>query len=175
MTGVDLRSQQYHAVVERILTPGETLVMMPDASYIVGPETIAESPVPTPGPASPERIQATKNALTYGEAVVGEPGSLAVRLRTAMNEVALGGRDGELVLTDRRMLVLDKLIAPATVIWECRRDEIAAAKVTPGLGYAGRTCIAFTDGSGIALLLSIVFRAPALKFADELNRQSAAL
>ena len=55
------------------------------------------------------------------------------------------------------------------MIWQCRRDQVAVAKVTSGIGYAGRVVVVFTDGSGIALLLGIVFKGAAVRLVAELN------
>ena len=46
--------------------------------------------------------------------------------------------DLDLVLTDQRLLVVDKLAAAPVVLWECERRFVAATKVTSGIGYAGR-------------------------------------
>ena len=46
---------------------------------------------------------------------------------------------------------------------------MTAAQVTSGIGYAGRIVVMFDDGSGIALLLGIVFKGRAVRLVDELT------
>ncbi len=146
--------------------------MLPDVTYIVGDEVLVEPPpglvtdldaVALPEPSLVETFW----GLVTGETLVGHPGSLALTLRDAVADAPVG-RDGDVVLTDQRLLVIDKLAAAPVVIWECERRFVAAAKVTSGIGFAGRVVILFVDGSGIALLLGIVRRSAAQQLATEL-------
>ncbi len=143
---------------------------MPEASYVIGPETIGGEVDQSP---SRERLREVLAAMSPGNAVYGSPDSLGVTLRNAIHERRHGGHDGDLVLTTERLLVIDKPIAGAKVIWQCRRDQVAVAKVTSGIGYAGRVVVVFTDGSGIALLLGIVFKGTAVRLVAELNSEAA--
>lgn len=168
------RLDEYGPVLAPVLRPGESLVALPDVTYILGDEVLVE---PLPGLVTdldavdlPEQsLVETFWGLVTGETLVGHPGSLAVGLRDAVADKPLG-HDGELVLTDQRLLVIDKLAAAPVVLWECERRFVAAAKVTSGIGFAGRVVILFVDNSGIALLLGIVRRSAAQHLVTELLR-----
>jgi hypothetical protein len=146
--------------------------MLPDVTYILGDEVLVE---PHPGLRGdldeidlPEQsLVETFWGLVTGETLVAHAGSLGLSLRDAVADPPLGA-DGDLVLTDQRLLVVDKLAAAPVVTWECERRHVAAAKVTSGIGFAGRVVILFVDNSGIALLLGIIRRSAAQQLAAEL-------
>ena len=94
----------------------------------------------------------------------------ATTLRSAIDEQHHGGVDGELVVTDQRLIVLDSLMHGAEVIWECPREAVVGARVTGGLGHAGRTVVVFSDGSGIVVLFGVLFRTGAEHFVAEFSR-----
>lgn len=161
----------YAVILEPLLGPGERVVDVPGASYVVGPETI-EDPADPEHATDTDRLRLVTRTLARGEAVLGAKSSQAVTLRAAILEEHLGGADGDLVVTDRRLLVIDKPIAGAALLWECPRTDIKVAKVTSGIGYAGRIVVVFSDGSGIALLLGILFKGHAVRLVAELNRDA---
>ena len=157
---------QLTRVLHPLLGPHERLLAIPEASYVIGPETIDGPVEENP---DVERLRQVLAAMSPGQAVYGAPQSLGVTLRQAIHERRHGGHDGDLLDTTDRLVVVDKPIAGARVIWQCRRDQVAVAKVTSGIGYAGRVVVVFTDGSGIALLLGIVFKGAAVRLVAELN------
>lgn len=168
------RLDEFGPVLAPILRPGESVVLLPDVTYLPGDEVLVEAPEGLVDDldridVAQESLVETFWGLVTGETLVGHPGSVAVALRDAVADEPLG-RDGELVLTDQRLLVIDKLAAAPVVIWECERRLVAAAKVTSGIGYAGRVVILFVDNSGISLLLGILRRSAAAQLATELLR-----
>jgi hypothetical protein len=167
MMRVTFRVEQYAAAIEPAMAPGESALWIPDASYLIG--TIEHIAPPVVAPSVGE-LRTTLEMLAAGTALVGYDGSRAMTLCAAIDEVHHGGADGELVVTDQRLIVLDHLMKGAEVIWECPRDAVVGARITSGLGHAGRTVVVFADGSGLALLLGVVFRAGAEHFVAELSQ-----
>lgn len=168
------RLDEFAPVLEPVLRPGEVVLALPDVTYILGDEVTVE---PMPGLVDdlddvdlPEQsLVETFWGLVTGETLVGHPGSCATSLRDAVADAPLGA-DGDLVLTDQRLLVVDKLAAAPVVTWECERRHVAAAKVTSGIGFAGRVVILFVDNSGISLLLGIIRRSAAQQLVEELTK-----
>lgn len=167
MRAVTFRVEQYAVALEPVLAAGESALWIPEASYLVGALEHIVAPATEPGL---DELRTTLDLLASGTALVGYEGSLAMSLCLAIDEEHHGGADGELVVTDQRLLVLDHLMKGAQVIWECPRDAVVGARVTSGLGHAGRTVVVFSDGSGLALLLGVVFRTGAEHFVTELRR-----
>ncbi len=167
MADVTFRVEQYEAALDPVLLPGESALWIPDASYLAGPvvSTDARGLVPTTA-----QLHETMDALATGTVLVGFDDSLATTLRAAIDEQHHGGVDGELVVTDQRLIVLDSLMKGAQVIWECPRDAVVGARVTGGLGHAGRTVVVFSDGSGIVVLFGVLFRTGAEHFVAEFSR-----
>ena len=93
--------------------------MLPDVTYIMGDEVLVE---PHPDLVAdldrlslPEAdLVETFWGMVTGETLVGHPGSLGVTLRDALADKPLG-QEGDLVLTDQRLLVVDKLAAAPVV------------------------------------------------------------
>jgi len=166
------RLDEFAPVLTPVLRPGETVLMLPDVTYIMGDEVLVE---PHPDLVAdldrlslPEAdLVETFWGMVTGETLVGHPGSLGVTLRDALADKPLG-QEGDLVLTDQRLLVVDKLAAAPVVLWECERRFVAATKVTSGIGYAGRVVILFVDNTGLSLLLGVVRRGAAQQLAAEL-------
>lgn len=164
---VTFRVEQYEAALDPVLLPGESALWIPDASYMPGPVVTVDAPGRVP---AVDELHGTMDALLAGAVLFGYEDSLATTLRTAIDEAHHGGADGELVVTDQRLIVLDSLMHGARVIWECPRDAVVGARVTGGLGHAGRTVVVFSDGSGIVVLFGVLFRTGAEHFVSELSR-----
>ena len=164
---VTFRVEQYEAALSPVLLPGESALWIPDASFLAGSSlrTVAATALPTVA-----QLHETMHQLAAGTVLVGFEDSFATTLRAAIDEQHHGGVDGELVVTDQRLIVLDSLMKGAQVIWECPRDAVVGARVTGGLGHAGRTVVIFSDGSGIVVLLGVLFRTGAEHFVAEFSR-----
>jgi hypothetical protein len=167
MADVTFRVEQYEAALAPVMLPGESALWIPDASYLAGPSATTDPLGPAPTLA---QLHETMEALVSGTVLVGFEHSLATTLRGAIDERHHGGVDGERVVTDQRLIVLDSLMHGAEVIWECPREAVVGARVTGGLGHAGRTIVVFSDGSGIVVLFGVLFRTGAEHFVAEFSR-----
>lgn len=166
MAGVTFRVEQYEAAIGPVLLPGESALWIPDASFLAGPTLSTDAPAALPTVA---QLHETLAQLASGTVLIGFEDSFAATLRVVIDEQHHGGLDGELVVTDQRLIVLDSLMKGAQVVWECPREAVVGARVTGGLGHAGRTAVVFVDGSGIAVLLGVLFRTGAEHFVAEFS------
>ena len=151
-----------------ILEPEETARFRGTAVYVVGDEQLGpDRPrfdvdlsdmvlgVPTP------YVQSKVNDFMLGRSLVGDRGCQAEGLA----RILIGPRD--LVVTDRRLLVLDG--ADFRILWQASRTDVLAASPAPRFGQAGRVRLVLADGSALAVVLGMVFAGRAARFLAALR------
>lgn len=171
---------EHLAAIRFALRPDELALQLPGATYLVAAEVVIERPswlgagtdVDETLRPPDDHASHTLEGLLLGESLVGFPGALSVGMRYAMDDTATGGQDGFLVLTDQRLVVLDRIAGEPGVLWECERRHVLVSMVAPArIGRAGRVVILFVDGSGISFLLGVVLRRDAIRFVRELSNR----
>ncbi|MDQ2750266.1 MAG: hypothetical protein M3Y44_12195 [Actinomycetota bacterium] len=183
-----------------MLGPGERLL----ATASVGPamsgvERIIESPPPPPPPAPPHAPASGAERVVLGAAFVAAAaiaptgwsgGELPLRLLggtrvlgtptsagVSLFRTLVGGTALKLVLTDRRLLVVEggksswiedpnrpgkrKLAGEYRALADFPRGSLVAARRKGRLGARGRVELYFDDGSMVALMTGILLTAPA--------------
>lgn len=148
----------FSEVLTQILEPGEKALVLAAAMYRAGNEnlgaprpgfdgdTVLDMALGLPTP----YLMAVADGLVTGTSLWGWPGCLAQQLAEVLGSVP------DLVLTDRRLLLVKIAEGTARQLWQCPRAAILAARRAPRLFQAGRVILTFADGSALAVMLGVV-------------------
>ncbi|HRC07624.1 MAG TPA: hypothetical protein PLV41_05370 [Miltoncostaeales bacterium] len=157
-----------------LLDPGESAEFLGAATYIAGEEQLGpERPQPESrltlvdvalGLGTPFE----REIMTFltGRSLVGDRGCLAERLAKVLDGVP------DLLVTDRRLLVVKHEGQEFRLIWEMPLEAVVRAVRAPRLGQMGRVRLVLSDGSGVAIVLGLVFPGRARRFLAALTGSS---
>jgi hypothetical protein len=70
----------------------------------------------------------------------------------------------DLLLTDRRLLVVKHEGQEFRLIWHIPREDVVRAVRAPRFGQMGRVRLILSDGSGVAIVLGLIFTGRARRF-----------
>ncbi len=155
-----------------VLEPGETATFLGAATYIAGDEQLGEDrprfdialdlpdlllglPIPV--------LQARMDELLIGRSLVGDPGCRAEALASVLSPTP------DLLVTDRRLLVVKQDGNAFRVLWQAPREAIIAAAPAGRPGQRGRVRLVLGDGSGLAVVLGLVLPGRAKRFLAALQ------
>jgi hypothetical protein len=108
-------------------------------------------------------LQRKVDEFLVGHSLVGERGCQA----EALSKILTGIPD--LLVTDRRLLVVAHEGQEFRTVWQAPRDAILAASPAPRFGQMGRVRLVLSDGSGIAVVLGLVLPGRARRFLAALQ------
>ncbi|MDO5503966.1 MAG: hypothetical protein Q4G67_12395 [Actinomycetia bacterium] len=148
-----------------VLDDGERLVASATVSYTAGREETGE---PSGGVTwdifglDVPAWNAAAERVVGGTTLVGSPGSLAGQLARSM------GAAGELILTDRRILVARPISVgrPADVEWGQPVSAVVDVRHDPRLLQRGRIRLTMRDGSMVRLMAGMLTRRQAARVVD---------
>lgn len=151
-----------------VLHPGEEPRALQAATYVDGEEDLGQ---PRPDVLAEladtallwhsAYFQGLADRLVSGRSLLGWPGCDAQTLAHAVGQ-------HDLVVTDRRMLVVDlgDSSRPARLVWERDRMHIVRIRRMPRPFQAGRIWIVMADGSAVSLMLGVVSAAGAKRVVE---------
>ena len=161
-----------------LLDPGESPRFLGTAMYVAGDEQLGPDrprfdvdldlldvvlglPVPF--------LQSKANEFLIGHSLVGDHGCQAEALSRILDGIP------DLLITDRRLLVVTQEGQEFRILWQAPRAAVLAAAMAPRLGQMGRVRLVLSDGSGIAIVLGLVFPGRARRFLAALQPMAGEL
>ena len=172
------RLEIFEEKLSRILDPGETALFLGTAMYVAGEEQLGPDRPLSKATLKPVDIvlglgtpfEREIMAFLNGRSLVGDRGCQAEALARVLDGIP------DLLVTDRRLLAVTQQGDAFRTLWQAPRPEVIAAAPAPRLGQMGRVRLVLSDGSGLAVVLGLIFRSRARRFlaalqpvADELR------
>ena len=157
--------------LSRILDAGETALFLGTATYLAGEEQLDPDRPRTEAALNPVDVVLglgtpfEREIMTFlsGRSLVGDRGCQAEALARVLDGIP------DLLVTDRRLLAVSQQGDAFRVLWQAPRTEILAAAAAPHLGQMGRVRLVLSDGSGLAVVLGLVFPGRARRFLAALQ------
>lgn len=154
-----------------LLDSGESALFLGAATYIAGDEQLGPEIHQPKSRLTPVDVvfglgtPFEREIMTFltGRSLVGDRGCLAECLAKVLDGVP------DLLVTDRRLLVVKHEGQEFRLIWEMPREAVVRAVRAPRLGQMGRVRVVLSDGSGVAIVLGLVFPGRARRFLTALG------
>ena len=154
-----------------LLDSGESALFLGAATYIAGDEQLGPEGHQPKSRLTPVDVVLglgtpfEREIMTFltGRSLVGDRGCLAECLAKVLDGVP------DLLVTDRRLLVVKHEGQEFRLIWEMPREAVVRAVRAPRLGQMGRVRLVLSDGSGVAIVLGLVFPGRARRFLTALG------